>query len=116
MNQRDFEDSTRSFVPISKGTMISHYKIIEKIGAGRLGDAVTMFEKAMRQYDESWTWSSAGGVKAYYWLGIAYEESGWNDKAIEQCEEFLDIWKDADPGIAEVEDARERLMRLKKES
>ncbi len=27
-------DNTRSYVPISKGTMISHYKIIEKIGAG----------------------------------------------------------------------------------
>ncbi len=26
-------DNTRSYVPISKGTMISHYKIIEKIGA-----------------------------------------------------------------------------------
>jgi hypothetical protein len=46
-------------------------------------------------------------------LGIAYEQSGWTGKAIEQYEEFLDIWKDADPGIAEVEDARERLARLK---
>ena len=33
-------------------------------------------------------------------------------KAIEQYEKFLTLWKDADPGIAEVEDAKRRVVRL----
>ncbi len=46
-------------------------------------------------------------------LGKIYEEKGWKGKAIEHYEKFLDLWKDADPGIAEVEDARERMAGVK---
>jgi len=55
-------------------------------------------------------------VLAYYYLGQAYEQAGLNDDAIKQYEEFLDIWKNADPGISEIEDARARLARLTAQS
>jgi tetratricopeptide (TPR) repeat protein len=86
------------------------------LASGRLGEAVTEFEKILSRYDDSRAFNTIRAVKAYYLLGLAYEKSGWNKKAIDKYEEFLDIWKDADPGIPEVEDAKERLKKLRVES
>ena len=49
-------------------------------------------------------------------VGKIYEDKGWKGKAIERHEKFLDLWKDADPGIPEVEDAKKRLARLNRQS
>jgi tetratricopeptide (TPR) repeat protein len=51
-------------------------------------------------------------AKSFYMLGRIYEQQGNKGKAIQHFEKFLDLWKDADPGIAEVEDARSRLANL----
>ncbi len=32
------DDRTQSFVALTKGTMVSHYRIVEKIGAGGMGE------------------------------------------------------------------------------
>ena len=61
-------------------------------------------------------WDGDIYAKGFYMLGRIYERQGNKAKAIEHYEEFLNIWKDADPGIAEVKDARERLAGLKSQS
>jgi tetratricopeptide (TPR) repeat protein len=52
-------------------------------------------------------------AKSFYMLGMIYEQQGDTAKAIEHYEKFLSLWKDADPGIPELEDARKRLAKLK---
>ncbi len=52
-------------------------------------------------------------AKSFYMLGKIFQEKGRKSEAIEHYEKFLDLWKDADPGIAEVEDAKKRQNSLK---
>jgi tetratricopeptide (TPR) repeat protein len=84
--------------------------------SGKLDRAVAHMEKLLSKYDDSRASLGVWSVKTHYLLGLAYEQSGWNSKAIEQYEEFLEIWKDSDPGIPELEDAKQRLAALKTEA
>ena len=76
-------------------------------------------DKAQKEYERIVSSSSGrsdyGDVYAlsFYKLGKIYEQKGWKGKAIEHYEKFLDLWKDADPGIAEVEDALRMLVGVR---
>ncbi|MGD9346109.1 MAG: protein kinase [Candidatus Aminicenantes bacterium] len=94
---------------------------------GRYIDALALayyrsgeIDKALAEYEKITTllvgrnWIGDIFAKSFYNLGKIYEEQGNTAKAIENYEKFLDLWKEADPEIAEVEDAKKRLAAIKK--
>lgn len=52
----------------------------------------------------------------HYCLGVLYEKQGSDRAARREYEKFLEIWKDADEGRIEVDDARARLAMLRASS
>ena len=100
-------DSAEAIVP---GSYILAKAYLESGDARR---AIEILEKKLTQYDQNRAIGGPTSVKGYYLLGRAYEEEGERDKARKAFERFLTIWKDADPGIREIDDARARLGRLK---
>ena len=81
--------------------------------AGRIEDALMIYEKLINRYEPNRSYWPANGVMTHFYLGRTYEEAGRFDDAIKQYETFLDIWRDADDGIEIIEDAKERLAKLK---
>jgi tetratricopeptide (TPR) repeat protein len=80
--------------------------------SGNLKKAISEYEKIINCPSGLRTYADVY-VKSFYMLGKIYEEQGDTTEAIELYEKFLDMWKDADSGLPEVEDARIRVDNLK---
>ena len=78
--------------------------------------ALTVLLKAADRYDGSRVGMPLWSVKTHYYLGVLREQLGMTNEAVADYETFLEVWRDADPGILEVSDARSRLDRLKGDS
>ncbi len=83
------------------------------LNAGRMADAIQRFEDLRSQYTYDRAMLGHWSVKIHYYLGVAYEETGRIDDAVGQYETYLDILKDADPGLPAASDAVHRLTRLR---
>lgn len=81
--------------------------------SGRLAEAVKELENQLSIYTSYRASMGVWSVKLHYYLGTAYEQSRWYDKAAEQYTIFLETWENADSGIWELEDAATRLAQLK---
>jgi serine/threonine protein kinase/tetratricopeptide (TPR) repeat protein len=95
---------------------IRYFLALAYLESDQVEQAAEILERALLRYDKNRMESPIWSVKAHYSLGQAYERLGRTQDAIGQYEEFLEWWKDADPGIVEVEDAEEKLEELRAKS
>jgi len=122
LKQKNFASTIESFKEaLSLETSDPHDKIavyVESLAMAYYASGD--IDKAQEEYERITSSSSDrldfGDVYAlsFYALGKIYEQKGWKSKAIEHYEKFLDLWKEADPGFSEVEDAKKRLAELQK--
>jgi len=85
---------------------LAYYKSIELEKAQEEYEKITQLTTGRLDYGDIF-------AKSFYMLGKIHEQQGDKSEAIEHYEKFLDLRKEADPGIADVEDARKRLAGLK---
>jgi tetratricopeptide (TPR) repeat protein len=106
----------QAYVPFQYYWENDHALFIEPLAAayyrsGNLGKSVEEYERLVSL--------TAGRLffgdiyaKSFYILGKIAEQQGQEAKAIEHYQKFLDLWKDADVSLPEVEDAKKRLAAL----
>lgn len=99
--QRDFP------VPFQKDALAKAYQM-----AGKTDKAIAEYERLIR-FDPSRKERALIHPLYHYRLAKLYEQKGMNEKAKAQSESFLEFWKDADPSMPEVQDAKKRLAGLK---
>jgi tetratricopeptide (TPR) repeat protein len=109
-------DKARSLLPFQYSDSDEHAQFIESLALAYY--RADNLEKARTEY-EAITLLTTGRLrygdiyaKSFYMLGKIAEKQGDKTHAREQYQKLLDLWKDADPGTPEVEDARKRLAAI----
>ena len=105
-----------SFLDYQKGTGEGHALFYEPLAlaylkSGDLAGAQEQYKKITQLTSGRLTYGDIY-AKSFFMLGRIFEQKGDKVKARENYQKFLDLWKDADPGLPEVEDSKKRLAAL----
>lgn len=101
------------------GSVISYHLLLERDIKARAYQHKGDFNKAMGEYERLITFDPKSKEKFlvfplyHYRLAKLYEQKAQKGKAIGQYSKFLELWKEANPDLPEVEDARKRLASLR---
>jgi tetratricopeptide (TPR) repeat protein len=120
LEKKDFSRAVELFklgLPLLNVDDEEHFLFADALGTAfyEAGD----LEKARREYERIISLGtgrlSYGDIyaRSYFWLAKISEKQGNKFEAEGHYRKFLGLWKDADPGRPEVEDARKRLAGLK---
>jgi len=116
------EQATQQEIPSMHTDNIVPYNVpIMRDTLARAYDQIGNLDKAAAEYERLLTFDPESKERRlihpriHFRLAKVYEQNNQSEKAIEQYARFLELWKDADPDIAEIEDAKNRLVDLKKQ-
>jgi tetratricopeptide (TPR) repeat protein len=112
----DYFKKAYSSMYSQSGWINTHALFIYHIGlayfkSGDLDKALGEYEKIMNMTTGR-LWHGDLYANSFYMLGKIYEKKEMTKEAMENYEKFLELWKDADPGIPEVEDAKKSIEAL----
>ena len=106
------QDDLSGFKDVLRRTIFMASLAEAQYRAGQLADARITYDSLAGLTVGRHHWGDLY-VKAFYGLGRISEDEGKTDEAAAHFRKFLDLWKDADPGLPKVEDARKRMTGLK---
>lgn len=115
MGRHNYSQASEHFSIVEKGDarfFIRYMLAKSYLYSGQTDKAIEIFEKIVREYTASRAYFVMWSVDVHYYLGLAYEEAGYKEKAAEQYRIFLNLWEKADFQIELIDDARTRLTRI----
>jgi serine/threonine protein kinase/predicted Zn-dependent protease len=101
-----------SYGPLSKNALILDSLALAYCQAGSLDKAIETYNR-IAVLTTGRLNSKDVYARSFYMLGQIYEQKGDKARAVENYQKFLDLWKNADAGLPEPEDARRRLAKVR---
>jgi len=112
----DNTNKAKSLLAFQQGSGDEHALFIDSLGlayykAGDLENAQTEYEAIIKLTTGRLRYGDIY-AKSFHVLGKIAEQKGDKATAMAHYQKFLDLWKDADPGLPEPADARKRLAAI----